>query len=114
MGKTFHPAVPRTTSNAEPGADLSQPEYRLLFLAAIRVYQSTLSSQDMSVCNFTPSCSHFGQEAIRKAGLIRGLLLTSDRLQRCNGSGFRSKDYYNYDPVSGKLLDPVERYIGNR
>ena len=114
IGKTFDASAPRGGGPAGPGADRPVPEYKLLFVAAVRIYRSTLSSQDMSVCNFTPTCSRFSEDAIRKAGFVRGLLLTSDRLQRCNGSGFRSRDYYPYDPISGKLLDPVERYIGNR
>lgn len=85
-------------------------EQKLLFLGALRFYQTFISSQDMAVCNFIPSCSHFSQEAFRKAGVFRGLLLSSDRLQRCNGTAAFSH-IYHYDVGSRKFSDPVERYL---
>jgi len=79
-----------------------------IFIRAIRFYQSFISTQDVPVCNFTPSCSQFGIESIRKFGIIRGILLTSDRLQRCNGM---SISRYQLDHRTGKLIDPVSLYI---
>ncbi|HEX9080732.1 MAG TPA: membrane protein insertion efficiency factor YidD [Holophagaceae bacterium] len=51
---------------------------------AIRVYQLTLSSHLPTQCKFTPTCSHYGLEAIRKYGTLRGGLLTTWRLLRCS------------------------------
>jgi putative component of membrane protein insertase Oxa1/YidC/SpoIIIJ protein YidD len=82
---------------------------RLVLVSSITFYQRAISSQDMSVCNYFPSCSRFGEQAISKAGVLRGLLLTSDRLQRCNGFAGYSRAY-RYDPVRQKFLDPLERY----
>lgn len=47
-------------------------------------YRNTLSKVRGPVCNFTPSCSRFSQEAIQKYGFAKGLLMTTDRLQRCS------------------------------
>ncbi len=79
----------------------------------ITFYQVTISSQDMTVCNYYPSCSHFSQEALVEAGMLRGLLLTSDRLQRCNGLVIDASAY-QYDTRRGKLLDPIGRYTKTR
>ncbi len=73
----------------------------------IRFYQLFISPQDKPVCNFTPSCSQFGIDALHKFGVIRGILLTSDRLQRCNGT---SAPYYKTDYKTGKYVDPVQVY----
>jgi putative component of membrane protein insertase Oxa1/YidC/SpoIIIJ protein YidD len=78
-----------------------------LLKVAIRFYQVFISSQDMPVCNFVPSCSQFGSEAISRLGIIRGVLLTSDRLQRCNGV---STSRYQIDYNSGRLIDPIHTY----
>jgi putative component of membrane protein insertase Oxa1/YidC/SpoIIIJ protein YidD len=78
-----------------------------LLKGAIRFYQAYISSQDMPVCNFVPSCSQFGAEAISRLGVVRGVLLTSDRLQRCNGV---STSRYQIDYNSGRLIDPIQTY----
>ena len=97
-----------------PGADSvrahsgpSQRGPKLLFIGAIRFYQKFISTQDMPACNFVPSCSQFGAESLRRLGVFRGILLTSDRLQRCNSM---SVSRYQIDHKSGKLVDPVEIY----
>ncbi len=78
-----------------------------LLKGAIRFYQVFISSQDMPVCNFVPSCSQFSAEAISRLGVVRGILLTSDRLQRCNGV---STSRYQIDHNSGRLIDPIQMY----
>ncbi len=72
-----------------------------LFLA----YKSFFSSQDYQSCSFHPSCSEFGLEAVKKLGVIRGLMCTCDRLTRCNGF---SPDQYEIDIERRILKDPVK------
>lgn len=79
-----------------------------IFIGIIRFYQMFISTQDMPVCNFTPPCSQFGVESLQKFGIIKGILLTSDRLQRCNGC---SAPYYQIDYRTGKYIDPVQKYV---
>jgi len=65
-----------------------------LALNLIRLYQVTLSRVMPPSCRFTPSCSHYGYEAIQKFGFFKGGWLTAWRLARChpfNKGG--------YDPV---------------
>ncbi|MEE8472192.1 MAG: membrane protein insertion efficiency factor YidD [Dehalococcoidia bacterium] len=63
-------------------------------LALIKVYQVTLSRWLPSSCRFTPTCSHYGFEAIQKFGLLRGGWMTIKRLGRCHP--FHA---CGYDPV---------------
>jgi putative membrane protein insertion efficiency factor len=52
-------------------------------LILIRIYQMTFSKALPPSCRFTPSCSHYGYEAIEKHGLIRGGWLAIKRIGRC-------------------------------
>ena len=63
-------------------------------IGLIHWYQKHLSPFIGQDCRFTPSCSHYTEEAITRFGVLRGCLLGIKRICRCNpwgGSG--------YDPV---------------
>lgn len=53
-------------------------------LLLIRLYQNTISRVLPPSCRFTPSCSHYGYEAIEKYGLIKGGWLAVKRISRCH------------------------------
>jgi putative membrane protein insertion efficiency factor len=64
----------------------------MIFL--IRVYQYTLSPYLGRSCRYTPTCSVYSVEAIKKYGPVKGGWLALKRVLSCNpwgGSG--------YDPV---------------
>lgn len=66
----------------------------MFFILLIRFYQGAISPYLPPSCRYTPTCSHYGIEALKKHGPIKGLWLTIKRLSRCHpwgGSG--------YDPV---------------
>jgi putative membrane protein insertion efficiency factor len=55
-----------------------------------RLWQLTVSVVLPPSCRFSPSCSHYGIEALRRHGLLAGLWLTAARIARCHpwgGSG---------------------------
>lgn len=56
---------------------------RLLLIGLIRLYRLTLGGMFGGQCRFYPSCSHYGEAAIREHGAIKGSLLTAWRLARC-------------------------------
>ena len=68
-----------------------------LFILLIQAYQWLISPLLPPSCRFTPSCSHYGIEALQKHGLIRGIYLTISRILRCHPW---SKG--GYDPVPEK------------
>ena len=82
-------------------------ELKFIGTGLIRLYQKFVSSQDGPTCNFQPTCSHFGMACIQEYGVLRGILLTADRLIRCNGS---QSQHYHKDGVTGKYVDPVSDY----
>jgi putative membrane protein insertion efficiency factor len=53
-------------------------------LILIRVYQMTFSKLLPPSCRFTPSCSHYGYEAIDKYGLFKGGWMAIKRIGRCH------------------------------
>jgi uncharacterized protein len=66
----------------------------LPFIGLIRIYQKGISPLLGAQCRFTPTCSHYGVEALKKHGIFKGSWLTIKRVVRCHpwgGSG--------YDPV---------------
>ena len=58
---------------------------RIFILAVVRLYQMTLSRlMPANTCRFYPSCSHYGYQAIYRYGVIKGGLLATWRVLRCN------------------------------
>ena len=53
-------------------------------IGIVRGYQLLLSPLLPAACRFEPSCSQYMIEAIRKKGLVVGLLKGLWRLMRCN------------------------------
>ena len=65
-----------------------------VLLSVIWVYQRTLSPLLPTSCRFSPSCSHYSQEAVEKYGAVKGIWLGIKRLGRCRPLGGQG-----YDPV---------------
>ncbi|MBK8845759.1 MAG: membrane protein insertion efficiency factor YidD [Bacteroidetes bacterium] len=64
--------------------DKSKNELQTVFTGLFKFYKNFISSQDMNLCVFKPSCSEYGIMSVRKYGAIKGMLLTFDRMSRCN------------------------------
>jgi len=66
----------------------------LLFTGLIRLYQLTISPLLPASCRYTPTCSQYSIEAIKKYGPIKGSYLAIRRILRCNPWGG-----HGHDPV---------------
>ena len=65
------------------------------FVVLIKFYQYVLSPYlGGSTCRYTPSCSQYTMDAIKKYGPIKGIFLGAKRLSRCHPGGG-----HGYDPV---------------
>ena len=53
-------------------------------LALIGAYQRWLSPSLPRRCRYEPSCSSYAAESVRRFGALRGTLLASWRVLRCN------------------------------
>ncbi|QMU27275.1 membrane protein insertion efficiency factor YidD [Adhaeribacter radiodurans] len=65
-----------------------------LLLAFVWVYQKILSPLKPPSCRFTPTCSEYAAQALRKHGPLRGTRLAIKRLAKCHPWGSSG-----YDPV---------------
>jgi putative membrane protein insertion efficiency factor len=79
--------------------------FKLLAMGAITFYRSFISPTQGGRCGFYPSCSTFGLQAVREHGPLQGVMMTTDRLTRCNLLKGPGPDYYLLP--EGKLFDPV-------
>jgi len=77
---------------------------RLVFLGAIDLYRQKISPTSGARCGFSPSCSAYGRQSVKEYGPIQGVMMTADRLTRCNFFKGPDQDYF-FLP-DGLLFDP--------
>ena len=53
-------------------------------LTGIRLYRRFISPLLPKTCRYWPSCSEYAVEAVRRYGVLRGVVLAAWRLLRCN------------------------------
>jgi putative membrane protein insertion efficiency factor len=82
---------------------------RIAFLQSIRFYQNWISPIRGVGCGFRPSCSAYGYAAIEQQGPIVGIMMTADRLMRCNIWKEPGPDYTLLP--NGKLYDPLSKNL---
>lgn len=83
----------------------------LVFGGTLYFYQNVLSKHISADCLFTPGCSDFSKEAIRETGILKGTILTIDRLSRCNRIAAYDLKKYTIDPETHRYPDPVSRHL---
>ncbi len=79
---------------ADQGIALLKSIANVPLILLVRFYQVCISPLKPACCRFTPTCSQYALEALKKHGPIKGLWLAVRRILRCHpwgGSG--------YDPV---------------
>jgi len=64
------------------------------FILLIKFYQWVISPIIGPKCRFTPTCSQYGIDAIKKYGPFKGIWLTMKRVSKCHPWGG-----HGHDPV---------------
>lgn len=95
---------------------------RALLIGGIRLYRLTLSGWLGGQCRFHPTCSHYAEDAIRQHGALRGSVMASWRIMRCNPFGAGGIDLVppgrerhtkaqsrKYDGVLHEAMAPADR-----
>ena len=72
---------------------------RRIAIAPIRFYQLVISPALPRRCKYEPTCSLYAVQAIRRFGILRGLVLAGWRLLRCNPFS-----HGGFDPVEAQRL----------
>ena len=93
-------SAPSSSRAAAPGAPGTAARIvRALATAPIVVYQRLMSPAIPRRCKYEPTCSRYAVEAIRRYGILRGLVLAGWRLLRCN-----PWSHGGYDPVEAQRV----------
>ena len=66
----------------------------LPLIGVVRLYQLCLSPWLPARCRFTPTCSQYAIEAVKKHGPLKGAALAARRIARCRPGGGEG-----WDPV---------------
>ena len=66
---------------------------RTLLIGGVKLYQLLLSPHLGSACRFTPTCSSYAIQALNEYGALKGFVLATHRIIRCNPWGG-----HGYDP----------------
>ena len=65
---------------------------RLALVGLVRLYQGVVSPWLGPSCRYTPTCSQYAVLALRDYGAVRGTILATWRILRCNPWGGHGHD----------------------
>jgi putative component of membrane protein insertase Oxa1/YidC/SpoIIIJ protein YidD len=108
---SFGKATSQELSNSElvkkqiNSPSTSKMQMRGLF----KLYKVHFSNQILNDCIYDQSCSAFSQGAFQHYGLLKGAMLTADRLTRCNRATHAEMSSVRFDR-SGRVKDHWEDY----
>ena len=74
------------------------------------VYQKLISPQISAACPYENSCSEHSKKMIREQGFFKGIILTTDRLMRCNEVSAKDIHHLDIDYDKNKFIDRYETY----
>lgn len=66
-----------------------------IFIALVWVYRHTLTYLFPSSCRYTPTCSQYAMDALRKYGFLKGTYYSIKRIGRCHPYS----NHNSYDPA---------------
>ena len=69
--------------------------FSYIFIGIIKIYQNMISPFFPARCRYTPTCSEYGVQAIKKHGVFKGGFFTIKRILTCHPWG---GDGYNPVP----------------
>ncbi len=99
-----------TSAPTSPGSSFARAAaraVRALVSIPIVVYRRAISPALPRRCKYEPTCSRYALDAIRTCGILRGVVLATWRLLRCNpwSDG-------GYDPVQAQRVFKVRASNG--
>jgi uncharacterized protein len=66
---------------------------RIVLLTPVRLYQRAISPALPARCKYHPTCSQYAVDAVRRYGVLRGVVIAAWRLLRCNPWSHGGVDY---------------------
>src|SRR5437867_1537639 len=89
----------RPTMDAPQAGRAAARAMRAVVLAPVIAYRKLISPALPRRCKYEPTCSQYAVDAVRRFGILRGLVLAAWRLLRCNPFS-----YGGYDPAEAQRL----------
>jgi putative membrane protein insertion efficiency factor len=80
---------------------------RTVLVGLVRLYQGAVSPWLGPSCRFTPTCSEYAAQALRRYGAVRGTVLALWRIGRCHpwgGHGYDPPRWFG-EPADGPQTD---------
>jgi len=74
------------------------------------VYQHIISQQLSASCPYEITCSNFSKTAIREFGMLKGVLMSADRLMRCNRIALAGISPLDINEHTGAVIDDLNNY----
>ena len=65
---------------------------RLLLVGVVRFYQLAISPLFPPSCRYTPTCSQYAVQSLKEYGAVKGSILATWRILRCNPWGGHGHD----------------------
>jgi uncharacterized protein len=93
---------PKTLKNCNP--------ISLVYGGSLYVYQNFISQHFSSDCLYDPNCSEFSKKVVKEYGLLKGGMLTIDRLGRCNRIAATDLSLDRMNLKTHRFSDPINRY----
>ena len=80
-------------------------------IAPVSAWQRISYNTNMLNCQFYPSCSNYGAQALRQYGFIKGSIIASDRITRCNpfAMNYHLDLQYPFNEKDGRLIDSINQ-----
>lgn len=80
------------------------------FSSLMFMYQKFISPQISADCLFKPTCSEFSRQCFIRYGLIKGLFVTADRLNRCDRISATAIEPIEINEEDNKVHETTDRY----
>lgn len=93
---------PKTFKNSNP--------ISLVYGGTLYIYQNLVSQHFSADCLYDPSCSDFSKQAVKEYGILKGTLLSFDRLSRCNRIAATGLNTEMINKKTHRFSDSIKRY----
>jgi len=94
----------------QPNKFLKYNPLSLAYGGSLYFYQNVISQHLSADCLYDPSCSDFSKQVVKEYGLIKGGLLSFDRLSRCNRIAATGLDLGTVNKKTHRFSDPIIKY----
>jgi putative component of membrane protein insertase Oxa1/YidC/SpoIIIJ protein YidD len=82
----------------------------LVMKGSMYLYQHVITQQLSRSCPYEITCSNFSKHAIHRFGLVKGALVSADRIMRCNRISLLDVSPLDLDEHTGTISDDLNKY----